>query len=100
MEVEQKRFKNDVVNNFIDSNGYLRAIPSQLKKKLIIFEHIVKKLNEDELYTEKDINEHIKNFHMDFCTIRREFIVNGFMSRNKGVYKLNPKDTWKRWENL
>lgn len=98
--VEHERFRHEVVNNFFDSKGYLKAIPSQLKKKLIIFEHIVKKLNADEIYSEKDINEHIKKFHSDFCTIRREFIVNGFMSRNNSIYKLNPEDTWKRWEDL
>jgi hypothetical protein len=96
----QENYRNDVLNNFVTSEGRLKTIPSQLKKKLIIYEYLVSKLNMEEIYTEKDLNEYIQKFHFDFCTIRREFIVNGFMSRNNGIYKINPKETWKRWEDL
>ncbi|MFP7296866.1 DUF2087 domain-containing protein [Neobacillus niacini] len=98
--MEQENYRLEVLNNFFNTEGHLKTIPSQLKKRLIIFEHLVSKLNRKEIYTEKALNEYIMKSHSDFCTIRREFIVNGFMSRNNGLYKVNPKDTWKRWEDL
>jgi len=48
-------------------------------------------------YTEKEINEYIKYFNDDYCTIRREFIINQFMRRDNGIYELNPCEMWTDW---
>ncbi|TFB22771.1 metalloregulator ArsR/SmtB family transcription factor [Filobacillus milosensis] len=86
--------KHNVLNNFIDSNGRLKSIPAQLKKRLIVLEHIIKGLESGKTYPEPEINEHIKKYHEDFATIRREFIMHHFMTRDKGYYELNPKELW------
>lgn len=51
-------------------------------------------------YSEKEINEFIKQYHDDFATIRREFIMHQFMYREDGVYELNPKEMWTRWDEV
>ncbi len=97
---EQKRMKESVIKNFISSEGKLKNIPAQLKKKLIVLEYVVTKLEEGRKYTEKEINDFIKDFHADFATIRREFIMHQFMYRESEIYELNPREMWARWEDL
>ncbi|MGN8646199.1 metalloregulator ArsR/SmtB family transcription factor [Gracilibacillus sp. HCP3S3_G5_1] len=86
--------KTKVIRNFIDNTGRLKTIPAQRKKKNILLEYMVRGLKHGTLYSEKDINEHIQQFHDDFATIRREFVMTQFMYRQDGVYELNPKEMW------
>lgn len=91
-EVSEERQK--IISNFFTNEGKLKTIPAQRKKKLIIFEHILKGLEKGRKYEEKEINEYIKQFHEDYATIRREFIINHYMYRENGVYELNPMEMW------
>ncbi|MDP5276716.1 DUF2087 domain-containing protein [Chengkuizengella axinellae] len=97
---EEVKFKTHVLNNFIDSNGKVKNIPSKKKKKLVVLEYLVEKLHSRKEYSELEINEYIKQFHEDFATIRREFIINGFMDRNSGIYVVNPDEEWTKWQAL
>jgi len=92
--MEKDKEKTQILQNFLLPSGLLKTIPAQRKKKLIIFEHIIKDLEIGKKYTEKEINEHIKQFHEDYATIRREFIINHYMYRENGIYELNPKEMW------
>ncbi|MCT8139282.1 metalloregulator ArsR/SmtB family transcription factor [Anaerobacillus sp. CMMVII] len=86
--------KYAILKNFLQNDGRLKTIPSQRKKRLVVLEHIVKGLEKGKQYSEKEINEHIKKFHDDFATIRREFIMCQFMYRQDGQYELNPEEMW------
>jgi hypothetical protein len=83
-----------VLRNFFTPEGRLKQIPAQRKKRLIVLQHIVKGLKTGTSYTEKEINEHIQQFHDDFATLRRELIVNHIMYRENGIYELNPPELW------
>ncbi|WP_017815015.1 DUF2087 domain-containing protein [Paenibacillus shenyangensis] len=100
MDDNQKNMAASIIRNFIGKDGRLKSIPAQLKKKLIVLEHLVSQLEPGRKYEEKEINEFIKSFHEDFATIRREFIMHQFMSREDQVYELNPPEMWARWEQL
>ncbi len=95
-----QNLKQSVIRNFITLDGKLKHIPAQLKKKLIVLEHLVEQLEKGRTYTEKELNELIKNYHPDFATIRREFIMHQFMFRENEIYELNPVEMWAKWENL
>ncbi|MEK4199387.1 DUF2087 domain-containing protein [Cytobacillus sp. FSL K6-0265] len=98
-EMEQDyAYTKKVLDAFIQTDGKLKSIPAQRKKKLIIFEHMVKGLKKGVKYEEKEINEYIKNFHDDFATIRREFITNQYMYRENGIYEVNPPEMWAKIE--
>ena len=97
---EQQRLRDSVIRNFFSKEGKLKYIPSQLKKKLIILEHMVTNLESGRRYSEKEINEYIKAYHEDFATIRREFIMHQFLFREKEIYELNPQEMWAKWVNL
>lgn len=88
--------KAAVLQNFFTLDGKLKSIPAQRKKKLIVFEHMVKGLTMGRKYPEKELSEYIKKFHEDFATIRREFIMNHFMYRENGIYELNPPELWEK----
>ena len=62
-----------------------------------MLEHLISKLNAGNQYTEKEINTFIKQYHDDFCTIRREFIVHGFMDREDNMYRINEREVWTKW---
>lgn len=95
-EVErmQDKEKSSVLRNFYFADGTLKHLPAQRKKKLIILEHMVKGLKAGTKYTEREINEYIRQFHPDFATIRREFIMNHYMYREQDIYEMNPPELW------
>lgn len=97
---EARKLRDSVVRNFTDRDGRLKSIPTQLKKKLIVLEHLVDGLEADRAYEESEINAYIRLYHEDYATIRREFIVQGFMSRDQEIYRRNPRLAARRWEEL
>ncbi len=98
--IHDKREKEraSVVRNFFTTEGKLKTIPAQRKKKLYVFEHMLVGLIIGKKYTEPEINEYIKKYHDDFATIRREFIVNHYMFRENSIYEMNPKEMWAKIE--
>ena len=94
------KFKEAALRNFYTEDGRLKHLPSQLKKKLVVLEHMVAQLEKGRKYTEKEMNAFIQRFHPDYATIRREFIMHQFMYRAEEIYELNPQAMWARWEQL
>ncbi|WP_409177677.1 metalloregulator ArsR/SmtB family transcription factor [Brevibacillus fortis] len=92
--------KMQVIRSFITADGKLKQIPSQRKKKLIVFEYMVRGLEKGRKYKEQEINEYIRQFHEDYATIRREFIMNHYMYREESIYELNPEEIWAKAEDL
>ncbi|MBS4054500.1 MAG: metalloregulator ArsR/SmtB family transcription factor [Thermaerobacter sp.] len=94
-EAENKdtpRPKRDERQKVLDAffvGGRLKDLPVQRKKKLYALEEILKLFEPERIYTEDEVNEHIKTVFQDYCTIRREFIINGYMRRDKGMYQVN-----------
>ncbi|PLR76111.1 hypothetical protein CU633_17710 [Bacillus sp. V3-13] len=86
--------RQKVIDNFFTRDGKLKNIPAQRKKKLIVFEYMIRGLTKGKKYAEKELNEYIKKYHEDYATIRREFIINHYMYRENGIYELNPEEMW------
>jgi hypothetical protein len=80
------RERGRVLHAFFDG-PLLKAIPAQRRKKEIVFEEILRRLPRKSRYTEKELSRMIQEIHSDFCTIRREFIMGGYMERRDGVYR-------------
>ncbi|QST01323.1 metalloregulator ArsR/SmtB family transcription factor [Pontibacillus sp. ALD_SL1] len=93
MSVEDKD-KLSIVKNFFATDGTLKQIPSQRKKKLVVLSYMIRGIETGKLYEEKEINEYIKQYHEDYATIRREWVMNHFMYRENNQYELNPKEMW------
>ncbi|MBU8768325.1 DUF2087 domain-containing protein [Cytobacillus oceanisediminis] len=95
---EQNIESQKVIENFFTKGGNLKNIPAQRKKRLLVFEHLIKGLKMGKKYEEKELNEYIKQYHEDYATIRREFIINHYMYRENGIYELNPPEMWAKIE--
>lgn len=77
----------DVLRNFFDGPR-LRSIPVQRRKKEIVLEEILRRIPRRKEYAERDLNKFIEVIHEDFCEIRREWIMGGYMEREAGIYRL------------
>lgn len=100
LEDREEQLRTSVISNFLTNDGRLKVIPAQLKKKLIVLEHMVSKLERGRKYEEREINEYIKQYHEDYATLRREFIMHQFMYREAGIYEVNPQEMWTDWRRL
>lgn len=82
----EEKYKKDVISHFF-KYGRLTQIPTQRKKREIVLAEILKQFDFDREYDEKEVNEIILRYHEDFCTIRREIIAFGMMTRDHEIYK-------------
>ena len=79
-----------VLRTFFDGSR-LVAIPAQRKKKLMVFEEVLRRLPRRKEYGERELSRFIEAIHADFCTIRREFIMNDYMTRKNSRYQLTER---------
>ncbi|WP_066319047.1 metalloregulator ArsR/SmtB family transcription factor [Bacillus sp. FJAT-29814] len=86
--------RESIIKNFFTKEGKLKNYPAQRKKKLVVLEHMLKGLELGRVYSEKEINEYLKQFHEDYATLRRELIMCQFMYRENNQYELNPVELW------
>ena len=84
----EEKYKKEVLSHFFKF-GKLTQIPTQRKKREIILAEIAKSFESGRHYSENEVNEIIHKFHEDHCTIRREMIACGIMSRENSSYRLN-----------
>ncbi len=83
-------YRKKVIDSFFEY-GKLKSIPSQRKKERIVLEEIAKSFEEGREYTEREINLMIADFNDDFCTIRRDMISEGILTRENMIYKKSEK---------
>jgi DNA-binding transcriptional ArsR family regulator len=80
----EENYAKKVIENFFEY-GKLKTIPAQRKKRLIVLKEMLKSFEVGRKYTEKEVNLIIADFHDDFCTLRREMIMEKLMDR-EGIY--------------
>ena len=79
-------YRKKVIDSFFEY-GKLKSITSQRKKERIVLEEIAKSFEKGREYTEREINIIIADFNDDFCTIRRDMISEGIITRENMIYK-------------
>ena len=82
---DDTKYRQSVIDTFFEY-GRLKSLPAQRKKREVVLSHILSKLEKKDSYTEKEINEHIKQYHDDYCFLRREMISFGMMTRDHETY--------------
>lgn len=78
-------YRQRVIDAFFEY-GKLKSIPTQLKKKRIVLEVIAAAFELDKIYSEREVNIIIADFHDDFCTIRRDMVSEKLLGRNGMEY--------------
>ena len=78
---DDERYRQQVISSFF-RNGRLTSIPSQLKKREIVYRRMLEGIVIGDSVTEKELNARIEHWHEDYCTIRRDMISLGLMTRS------------------
>ena len=82
-----RRYRAKVLKAFM-KNGRVIRIPSQYKKRLIVLREILLKFIPDRKYKEREVDDVIGEICDDYATIRRAFIDEGMMVRDRDNYQL------------
>lgn len=80
-----QEYRQRVIDSFF-AYGKLKAIPAQRKKERIVLEVIAEAFEPGRVYSEREVNLIIADFHDDFCTIRRDMIAERLLERDAGNY--------------
>lgn len=80
-------FRAKTIRDFFDGER-LKTIPAQRKRRVIILQHLVERLDPDRTYTEREVNDLLRPAHDDVATLRRELMDYGFMQRDRGIYQV------------
>lgn len=78
-------YRQKVLSSFMQY-GKLKSIPAQKKKERIILEELLKAFEPGRIYTEREVNIILADYHDDFCTLRRDMIGEHLMERDKNGY--------------
>lgn len=87
-KVEDKRqqeYRAKILKTFM-KNGKVNQMPVQWKKRMVLWEEVLKSFEKNREYKEREVNIIIADFNDDFCTIRREMVDIGMFTREKGIY--------------
>ena len=73
------------LKGFMDNDGKISQMPTKTKRELMVAAIIADKIDAERVYTEKEINELILSqiTFGDYCTVRRDLIDFGFMTRKE-----------------
>lgn len=73
------------LGKFLDHEGRITQFPSKHRNKFLVLLYLSKKFEADRIYTEKEINEIIEEYHSfgNKWMLRRELIDRGFLNRLK-----------------
>ena len=85
-KIDSDPYREKVIKSFFHG-GKLTSLPVQNKKREVVLERIAESFTPGYEYAEREVNEIIKSFYNDYCTIRRELIGFGLMERKNGFYR-------------
>ena len=79
-------YERKVLSDFMTADGKLKALPVQEKKLLVVLRHLVQDFEPGERYSEKQVNEMLRRYHIDTAALRRYMVDNHLLERSEGVY--------------
>lgn len=83
-------YRQKVADAFFEY-GRLKAIPAQRKKERIVLEVIAQAFEYGRIYTEREVNVILADFHDDFCTLRRDMVGERLLGRDaRGYWRVEP----------
>jgi len=86
-EAELGSFERKVLQAFVGEDEQITDLPASPKKRLVLYEWLVEKIERGRRYPERELNEILLRHHWDSATIRREMVGAKLLARTKaGVY--------------
>ena len=83
---EALRDERAVLTAFLAPDGSLRMIPTRLRKRLVVLNHIAQRFELGEIWSETEVNNRLRAFHPDVAALRRYLVEEGFLDRRDGGY--------------
>ena len=80
--------KQKVIKNFI-RDGRITRLLAQRKKRVFLLEHLLDSFELYKVYAETEVDDIIRKYYDDHCTVRRELVDEKMMIRKAGKYKRN-----------
>lgn len=71
---------------FLAPDGSLTDIPTRLRKRLVVLDHLAQEFEPGEKYDETAVNARLRAFHPDVAALRRYLVDEGFLDRADGLY--------------
>jgi DNA-binding transcriptional ArsR family regulator len=93
-DIPARAWEEKVLRSYLNGDR-ITEIPASRKKRLVILKWLVNKFDLKRTYTEKEVNQIIKQHHPDSATLRREFIGYNLMTREQGIYERLTENLWK-----
>ena len=76
-----------VLRAFFDG-ARLRHLPAARKKRVIVLRRLLERFEAGRAYPEAEVNDLLRLAHDDVASLRRELVDYGFMTRERGIYRL------------
>ena len=75
-----------VLRAFLSEDGSLKAIPTKIRKRLVVLNEIAQQFSIGEIYQETTVNAILRAFHDDVAALRRYLVEEGFLERRDNRY--------------
>jgi predicted transcriptional regulator len=85
-DFDGEAYERKVLSDFMTADGKLKALPAQEKKLLVVLRHLAQDFQPGERYSEKQVNEMLRRYHIDTAALRRYMVDNKLLERSEGVY--------------
>lgn len=66
--------------------GKIQALPRKQEQLIVILDEVALRFEADKQYTEREVNVILEELNEDYCTVRRDLVDFGYMTRSKGIY--------------
>jgi hypothetical protein len=78
--------RDAVLRAFLAADGSLKAIPTKVRKRLVVLNEIAQQFDVGRTYDESAVNNAVRAWHEDVAALRRYLVEEGFLERRDGVY--------------
>lgn len=78
--------RDAVLRAFLRPDGSLTAIPTKVRKRLVVLNEIAQQFELGQTYDETSVNNLLRSWHDDVAALRRYLVEEGFLERRDSVY--------------
>ena len=75
-----------VLRAFVRPDGRLSAIPTRIRKRLVVLNELAQAFEIGRTYDETQVNNSLRAWHDDVAALRRYLVEEGFLERRDGRY--------------
>ncbi len=74
---------NETINRFLNHEGKVKQVPAKMSKKILLFDYLGTKFENNKVYTEQEVNKIITDWSTidDYFVLRRGLVDSKQLSR-------------------